>query len=203
MQRSELRIVRERRAPRKRKHAERGRVRAESGGAFGTSRSLARFERAVGSSSGVRGRDPGKIASGSFLDDRQNRAVDFSCPGPHHFAGLRGLRNPLLSIEADMTTSTSYPHIEKRAGESARLARSPRVRVAQIVMDYLAHGWTVEDICRQHESLRPAEVHAAFAYYYDHQAAIDAEIDAEWREVKGLGEHASPFVRRMRAEGRV
>ena len=83
------------------------------------------------------------------------------------------------------------------------MQRLPRVRVAQIVMDQLAHGWTVEDMCRQHESLRPAEIHAAFAYYYDHATEIDAEIEAEWQEVKALGGHLSPFARRMKAEGRL
>ena len=102
-----------------------------------------------------------------------------------------------------MPASTSYPHIQKPAGESACLERLPRVRVAQIVMDQLAHGWTVEDMCRQHESLRPAEIHAAFAYYYDHAAEIDAEIEEEWQEVKALGGHSSPFARRMKAEGRL
>ena len=49
----------------------------------------------------------------------------------------------------------------------------------------------------------PSEIHSAFAYYYDHQAEIDAEIGAEWESVKSLGNHSSPFVRRMRAEGRL
>jgi len=102
-----------------------------------------------------------------------------------------------------MPTSTSYPHIQKRDGEPAHLARWPRIRVAQIIMDHIAHGWTAEDICRQYEYLGPAEVHAAFAYYYDHQSEIDAEIDAEWQEVRKPAEHTSPFVRRMKAEGRL
>ena len=31
----------------------------------------------------------------------------------------------------------NYPHIEKRANQPARLNRLPRIRVAQIVMDYI------------------------------------------------------------------
>jgi len=46
-----------------------------------------------------------------------------------------------------MTSGVIYPHIEKVDGESARLQRIPRVRVAQIVMDYLAYGWSVEEMC--------------------------------------------------------
>jgi hypothetical protein len=62
----------------------------------------------------------------------------------------------------------SYPHIEKSDNQSARLQRLPRIRVAQIVINYLAYGWSVEEICRQHLYLTPAEAHAAMGYYFDH-----------------------------------
>ncbi|HZU38285.1 MAG TPA: hypothetical protein VFA18_20340 [Gemmataceae bacterium] len=48
-----------------------------------------------------------------------------------------------------MTTTLAYPHIEKPDGSPAHLQRVPRVRVAQIVMDSLAHGWSAEEMCRQ------------------------------------------------------
>jgi uncharacterized protein (DUF433 family) len=83
-----------------------------------------------------------------------------------------------------MSVQETYPHIETRNGEPARLRRIPRVRVARIAMDYLAHGWSVEEMCRQHPYLTPAEAHAAMAYYFDHQAEIDSEIRAEWDEVE-------------------
>ena len=35
-----------------------------------------------------------------------------------------------------MALELTYPHIEKSQGEPARLQRVPRIRVAQIVMDY-------------------------------------------------------------------
>jgi len=79
----------------------------------------------------------------------------------------------------------SYPpHIEKQADQSARLQRFPRVRVAQIIMDYLAYGWSVEEICRQHIYLKSAEAHAAMGYYFDHQEEIDQEITQEWEQVQ-------------------
>jgi uncharacterized protein (DUF433 family) len=84
-----------------------------------------------------------------------------------------------------MATDLSYAHIEKAANDVARLARIPRVRVAQIAMDYLAHGWSVEEMCRQHPYLKPAEAHSAMAYYLDHREEIEAEIDAEMRSAAG------------------
>jgi hypothetical protein len=50
-------------------------------------------------------------------------------------------------------------------------------------MDYLAHGWSAEEMCRQQRYLRPGEVHAAMGYCFDHLDEIDEEIRAEWRQV--------------------
>lgn len=82
-----------------------------------------------------------------------------------------------------MVDAIAYPHVIKEHGTPARLERHPRVRVAQIVMDYLAYGWSADEIHRQHCHLGLAEVHAAMGYYYDNQAEIDAEICAELEEV--------------------
>ncbi|HZU36360.1 MAG TPA: DUF433 domain-containing protein [Gemmataceae bacterium] len=102
-----------------------------------------------------------------------------------------------------MTTTLTYPHIEKPEGSPAHLQRVPRVRVAQIAMDYLAHGWSVEEMCRHHPYLRLAEAHAALTYYFDHQDEIDAEIRAEWQRAESERRAAqpSPFFLRLRAKG--
>lgn len=102
-----------------------------------------------------------------------------------------------------MDAQLAYPHIEEPAGESPRLQRLPRVRVAQIAMDYLAHGWSAEEMCRQHPYLTLAEAHAALGYYFDHQQEIDEEIRLEWRlvEQESAAPATSPFYIRMRARG--
>ncbi|BAY40803.1 hypothetical protein NIES2111_51930 [Nostoc sp. NIES-2111] len=97
----------------------------------------------------------------------------------------------------------NYPHIEKLENQPARLHRLPRIRVAQIVMDYLAYGWSVEEMCRQHPYLTHAEAHAAMGYYFDHQEEIDQEIKEEWEQVQESGKQSvqSPFYIRMKAKG--
>jgi uncharacterized protein (DUF433 family) len=97
-----------------------------------------------------------------------------------------------------MAVEVTYPHIEKPEGEPARLARVPRVRVAQIVMDYLAHGWTPEEMCRQHPYLAPAEAYMAMAYYYDHREEIDEEIAREIAQVQQDRARAVPSPFRAR-----
>jgi uncharacterized protein (DUF433 family) len=98
----------------------------------------------------------------------------------------------------------TYPHIEKPADGPARLQNHPRVRVAMIVMDYLAHGWSPDEMCRQHTYLTPAEAHSAMAYYYDHHEEIDQEIAAELKEVDGIYARCglSPFLQSLKARAR-
>src|SRR5919107_5610509 len=100
-----------------------------------------------------------------------------------------------------MALELTYPHIEKRDTDSARLQRIPRVRVSQIGMDYLAYGWSPDEMCRQHPYLQPAEAHAAMTYYFDHQDEIDREIQEEWQLVQRDQALAprSPFFLRLRA----
>ena len=101
-----------------------------------------------------------------------------------------------------MSVDLAYAHIEKLEGEPACLRHTPRVRVSQLVMDYLTHGWSVDEMCRQHAYLTPAEAHAAMLYYFDHQDEVDHEIAAELQESEVAADAApSPFVLRMRAKG--
>ena len=102
-----------------------------------------------------------------------------------------------------MSTVLTHPHIEKPEGQPAHLQRVPRIRVAQIVMDYLAHGWSADEMCRHHPYLTLAEAHAAMAYYFDHQDEIDREIRAEWEQAQKerVQGSRSPFYARMHAKG--
>ena len=101
-----------------------------------------------------------------------------------------------------MSVALKYPHIEKPEGQPARLERLPRIRVAQLAMDYLAHGSSVDEMCHQHPYLTLAEAHAAMACYFDHQADIDREINEEIDQVERDQSQArrSPVYRRLRAQ---
>lgn len=99
-----------------------------------------------------------------------------------------------------MATDLSYAHVVKTNNEAARLTRLSRVRVSQIAMDYLAHGWSVEEMCRQYPHLHLSEVHSAMAYYFDHQAEIDDEIRRELADSEiADAMNASPLRLRLRS----
>ena len=74
------------------------------------------------------------------------------------------------------------------------------VKVIEIVLDRLAHGWGPEEVHFQHPNLSLSQIHAALAWYYDHETELDAEIERRLREVEErMGATAeSPLRRRLR-----
>ena len=99
---------------------------------------------------------------------------------------------------ADITSS----HIQTDAHGTAWIDDT-NVKVVEVVLDRLAHGWSPEEIHFQHPSLSLAQIHAALAYYYDHQAEMDQQIERQLKETDALaaeGGH-SPVRRRLRSAG--
>jgi uncharacterized protein (DUF433 family) len=80
-----------------------------------------------------------------------------------------------------------------------------RSRVVDVVLDRRAYGWTPEQIHEQYPHLSLAQIHAAFAYYYDHQAELDEAIAQGLRRVEELRAQAgeSPVAKRLRAKGKL
>ena len=79
-----------------------------------------------------------------------------------------------------------------------------RIKVIEVVLDHLAHGWSPEEIFFQHYGqLSMTLIHAALSFYYAHQSEFDAEIAKDSDEVKRLREEAgeSPGRKRLRDLG--
>ncbi|HXB22042.1 MAG TPA: DUF433 domain-containing protein [Candidatus Solibacter sp.] len=75
-----------------------------------------------------------------------------------------------------------------------------RVKVIEVALDKLVHGSSPEEIHFQYPHLSLAQVHAALAYYYDHQSELDAEIQRRWHEVNTLASETAdtPLRKRLR-----
>jgi uncharacterized protein (DUF433 family) len=71
-------------------------------------------------------------------------------------------------------------------------------KVLEVVLDHFAHGWSVEEIHFQHPHLSLAQIHAAFVYYYEHQAEMDRLISEQVTRVEALRKTAPPFPLRER-----
>ncbi|HEX7723045.1 MAG TPA: DUF433 domain-containing protein [Pyrinomonadaceae bacterium] len=69
-------------------------------------------------------------------------------------------------------------------------------KVVEVVLDKMAYGWSPEEMHRQHPHLSMAQIHAALAYYYEHQAEVDADIERRNRYVEELrAQQKNPFTR--------
>lgn len=76
-----------------------------------------------------------------------------------------------------------------------------KVKVIEVVIDKIAHGSSPEEIHFQYPHLSLAQIHAALAYYYDNQAALDAEIERRCEEADALAKEISdPSLRRKLLE---
>jgi uncharacterized protein (DUF433 family) len=71
------------------------------------------------------------------------------------------------NIEADSTRCGGQP-----------VVAGTRLRVATILASY-RQGMGVEEIVQQYPGLRPADVHDALAYAYDHLDEIDASLASD------------------------
>jgi uncharacterized protein (DUF433 family) len=49
-------------------------------------------------------------------------------------------------------------------------------RVIDLVREHLAHGWSAEVLQENHPDLTLAQIHAALAWYYDHEEEMKNEI---------------------------
>jgi uncharacterized protein (DUF433 family) len=95
-----------------------------------------------------------------------------------------------------------YPHVELAANGVPMIAGT-QTKVEEIVLDHLAHDWDADEIHRQHPTLSLAEIYSALAYYFDHQAEMDAVIAAGLRQVAELrtAQDASPVRMKLKALG--
>lgn len=78
-------------------------------------------------------------------------------------------------------------------------------KVLEVALDMIAHGWSPKEIHFQHAHLSMTQIHAALAYYYDHQREMDALIQKSLEQVRRRQEEAgeSPIRKRLRELGKL
>ena len=76
-----------------------------------------------------------------------------------------------------MSTANEYPQFRLDADGAARIDDT-RYKVLHLAAEHYHHGWTAEELLRQHPDLRPEQVYSALAYFYDHHAELLAQLKA-------------------------
>jgi uncharacterized protein (DUF433 family) len=101
-----------------------------------------------------------------------------------------------------MLNQTAYAHIVIDERAVPYLAGT-ETKVIELVLDRLAYGWSAEEIHLQHPHLTLGQIHSALAYYWDHQAELDEDIQQRLEYVEGLKatSESSRLVKRLKAQG--
>jgi uncharacterized protein (DUF433 family) len=95
---------------------------------------------------------------------------------------------------------TGYAHIvldEKQVP----VIDDANTKVIEVVLDHQAYGWSPEELVYNLPHLTLGQVHSALAYYWDHQAELDADMARRLAYVEELRRNTPepPFVARLRA----
>lgn len=94
-----------------------------------------------------------------------------------------------------MSTIVQYPHLSFDEDGEARIDGT-RYKVIHLAGEHYHHGWSAEEILRQHPDLRPEQVYAALTYFYDHHKAMVQAM----RETAAAAERESAKQALTRAE---
>jgi uncharacterized protein (DUF433 family) len=96
-------------------------------------------------------------------------------------------------------TTTTYPHISESG-----ILEGTTMRVADLVAQKIAYGWSAEELHEQHPHLSLGTIYSALAYYADNEGEIHASIEATTRFAEEFRRLSPPsrFVERMKREGR-
>jgi uncharacterized protein (DUF433 family) len=97
---------------------------------------------------------------------------------------------------------TRYEHIVLNEDQEPMI-QGTTMKVIELVLDHCAYGWSPEELHFQHPSLSLGQIHSALAYYWDHQADLDQEIDRRLRYVEQfkVNHSSQSLADRLKARG--
>jgi uncharacterized protein (DUF433 family) len=103
-----------------------------------------------------------------------------------------------------MRTETRYEHVILDDAHVPMIAGTT-MKVVELVLDHLAYGWSPEELHFQHPDLTLGQIHSALAYYWDHKADFDQDIERRL-QVIGRIQQTTPstsLAERLKARGRI
>ena len=109
-----------------------------------------------------------------------------------------------MSLEGrhEMNIETRYEHVILDENRVAMICGTT-MKVRELVAERMAWGWSPEELLLNHPSLTLGQVFSALAYYADHQADIDREIDEDVQLAMALRQRGeqSPLLSRLKDQG--
>lgn len=103
-----------------------------------------------------------------------------------------------------MLSETRYEHIILNEAQVPMIAGTT-MKVIELVLDHLAYGWSPEELHFQHPHLTLGQIHSALAYYWDHKAKLDQDIERRLQIVDQLQQTmpSTSLAERLKARGRI
>lgn len=101
-------------------------------------------------------------------------------------------------------STVAYPHIgTNSSGQPIIVGDRFHFKVRLLVEEYLA-GVDAATLQCNHPQLTLSQIHSALAYYYDHKAELDQEIESLDRFAEGFRaqQGESPLAKKLRELGR-
>ncbi len=138
----------------------------------------------IGNSRGVR--IPRKLLEQARLVDE----VEITLQGDR--LEIRALPNRDLARDGVMLNAEKKPVIS-----------GTTMKVIELVIEHITYGWSPEEIKYQHPYLSMGQIYASLAYYWDHKAEIEREIEEQTQAVEQFRKAAgnSPARTKLHAKG--
>jgi uncharacterized protein (DUF433 family) len=96
---------------------------------------------------------------------------------------------------------TRYEHVILN-DQGVPMIAGTTMKVVELVVSQHAYGWSPDELQFQYPYLTLGQIHSALAYYWDHQAALDRDIEQRLARVQELRRTTppTPFAARIRAQ---
>ncbi len=96
----------------------------------------------------------------------------------------------------------SYEHIALDE-KGTPFIKGTTMKVVELVAEKLAYGWSAEEIHFQHPYLTLGQIYSALAYYADHQAELEKDIEARLQRSIMLEKEtiSAPIIKRLKSKG--
>jgi len=92
-----------------------------------------------------------------------------------------------------MSVATTYPHLQSDENNNVCISNT-RYKAKHLAAEHFHHGWTAEELLRQHPDLRPEQVYSALTWFYDNYASVVAELNASLENAEQFRK-SQPFSR--------
>lgn len=100
-----------------------------------------------------------------------------------------------------MPSETRYEHIRLDENQVPTIAGTT-MKVVELVLDHLAYGWSPEELHFQHPYLSMGQIYSALAYYWDHKAELDQDLERRLQFIDQVQQTTkpTPLAERLKAQ---